>query len=163
MKFLCSTFGSAGDVFPMLGLAVELRARGHEVTLATNEHFAEVVTEAGVAFEPLGGATPFMPRSGARIFGIRRRRFGMSSSFYSPRSVISTRCMPRLRGRWESRTVLGSGGTSLAQEKLGIPVITLHLQPAVLWSRFAPPTVPGVVRSALAQDVAQRRRRTARA
>ena len=35
-------------------------------------------------------------------------------------------------------------GALLAQEKLGIPVITLHLQPAVLWSDYEPPALPGL-------------------
>ncbi len=31
MLFLCSTFGSAGDVFPLLGLALALRERGRVI------------------------------------------------------------------------------------------------------------------------------------
>ena len=54
MHYICSTFGSSGDVFPMLGLALELRRRGHDITFATNGHFESVVRQHEVPFEPLG-------------------------------------------------------------------------------------------------------------
>jgi hypothetical protein len=56
---MCSTFGSSGDVFPMLGLAVELARRGHEVTFATNEHYGTMTRECGLAFESLGTEEEF--------------------------------------------------------------------------------------------------------
>ena len=64
MKFVCSTFGSAGDVFPMLGLALALRDRGHEVVFATNEHYGDVARRNGVAFEPLGTEEQFAAATG---------------------------------------------------------------------------------------------------
>jgi len=54
MRFICSTFGSSGDVFPMLGLALELRDRGHDVTFATNGHYEKVVTDNSLRFESMG-------------------------------------------------------------------------------------------------------------
>src|SRR5262245_38043395 len=54
VQFLCSTFGSAGDVFPMLGLALALRERGHDIVFATNGHFESLVRAHGLAFDPLG-------------------------------------------------------------------------------------------------------------
>ncbi len=143
MKFLCSTFGSAGDVFPMLGLAVELRARGHEVTLATNEHFAEVVTEAGVAFEPLGGADAFHAAIRSPNLWHPQKAFRHVFEFLQPALRDQYALHAEAAGAVGITNCFGFGAL-LAQEKLGIPVITLHLQPAVLWSRFAPPTVPGV-------------------
>lgn len=59
MRFVCSTFGSSGDVFPMLGLALELRHRGHQVTFATNEHYAGLAQKYDLPFEPLGTDTAF--------------------------------------------------------------------------------------------------------
>jgi UDP:flavonoid glycosyltransferase YjiC (YdhE family) len=146
MRFICSTFGSAGDVFPMLGLALELQHRGHEVTLATNEYFADVVTANGVAFEPVGSADAFQASVRSPDLWHPQRAFRHVFSFLSP----ALREQYALHARHAGDTdVVGitncfGFGALVAQEKLGIPVITLHLQPAVLWSRFAPPTVPGV-------------------
>src|SRR5262245_8029663 len=36
---ILTSMGTDGDVFPLLGLGARLRARGHRVTLAANEHF----------------------------------------------------------------------------------------------------------------------------
>jgi rhamnosyltransferase subunit B len=147
MMFLLSTFGSAGDVFPMLGLATELRGRGHDVVLATNAHFADVVTAAGVAFRPLGSAADFEAgirspdlwhprRSFAHVFGflrpVLREQYEIHAALAARRDVIAvTNCF--------------GFGALLAQERLGVPVVTLHLQPAVIWSRIDPPTLPGLL------------------
>jgi rhamnosyltransferase subunit B len=146
MMFVLSTFGSAGDVFPMLGLATELRGRGHDVMLATNAHFADLVTRAGVAFRPLGSAADFEAgirspdlwhprRSFAHVFGflrpVLREQYEIHAALASRRDVIAvTNCF--------------GFGALLAQERLGVPVLTLHLQPAVIWSRVEPPTLPGL-------------------
>lgn len=84
MRFICSTFGSAGDVFPMLGLALAMKDRGHEVTLATNEHFAEVVSASGVAFEPLGSAEAFQASIRGPDLWHPRRGFRHVFGFLSP-------------------------------------------------------------------------------
>ncbi len=72
MRVLCSTFGSSGDVFPMLGLAIELQRRGHEVTLATNEYYRAITERNGICFEPIGSAEDFRraaehPTSGIHV------------------------------------------------------------------------------------------------
>ena len=56
LRFLLAAVGSSGDVNPVIGLGAALRARGHEVELATNELFQPQVAAAGLAFVPLGTA-----------------------------------------------------------------------------------------------------------
>jgi rhamnosyltransferase subunit B len=53
------TFGSAGDVHPMLALGRELRARAWPVTLLSNPAFAQVAAASGLAFEPVGDETDY--------------------------------------------------------------------------------------------------------
>ncbi|MFI5508816.1 glycosyltransferase [Mycobacterium sp. NPDC051804] len=48
MRVLLSTWGSRGDVEPMLGLAVALRAQGVEVRMCAPPDFAEHATRVGV-------------------------------------------------------------------------------------------------------------------
>lgn len=53
MKIVLSTFGSLGDLHPMLALAIELRNRGHEVAINTLEVYREKIDLLGFEFYPL--------------------------------------------------------------------------------------------------------------
>ena len=48
MHFVCTTFGSSGDVFPFLGLALELQRRGHDVTAMGLDKIYDGTTAAAV-------------------------------------------------------------------------------------------------------------------
>lgn len=142
MKYICSTFGSSGDVFPMLGLALELQRRGHEVMFATNEHYAGMAAESGVPFVALGNEAQFAACVQHPDLWNPQKAFG-----HVFRSLA-----PVLRQQYEVHAQTGSVGITncfgfgalLAQEKLGVPVITLHCQPAVLWSDVSPPALAGL-------------------
>lgn len=56
VRVLLSTWGSRGDVEPLLGLALALRARSVEVRMCAPPDFAERVAEVGVPFVSLGSA-----------------------------------------------------------------------------------------------------------
>ena len=55
MKIVLATFGSRGDVQPMMALSLALKAAGHEVLLAGPPEKAKWVKQAGCPFYPLGG------------------------------------------------------------------------------------------------------------
>ena len=55
MKIVLATFGSRGDVQPMIALSLALKADGNEVLLAGPPEKAEWVKQAGCPFYPLGG------------------------------------------------------------------------------------------------------------
>ncbi len=54
MRVLLSTYGSRGDVEPMVGLAVRLRALGVEVRVCAPPDFAELLAGVGVPLVPEG-------------------------------------------------------------------------------------------------------------
>ena len=54
MKVLLAALGSAGDVHPPIAIGVELRRRGHAVTLVANAWFQATAHRAGLAFVPAG-------------------------------------------------------------------------------------------------------------
>jgi hypothetical protein len=66
MRVLLSAYGSRGDVEPMVGLTVRLRALGAEVRVCAPPDFAERLAGVGVPLVPVGrpvrplvhGATP---------------------------------------------------------------------------------------------------------
>jgi len=53
MKIVISTFGSLGDLHPMLALAIELRTRGHQIIVNTLEVYREKIDTLGFEFLPL--------------------------------------------------------------------------------------------------------------
>ncbi|MGH9360673.1 MAG: glycosyltransferase, partial [Thermoanaerobaculia bacterium] len=53
MKVLLANVGTAGDVFPFVGLGAALRARGHQAVLLGPESFADLARKHGLGFEPL--------------------------------------------------------------------------------------------------------------
>jgi vancomycin aglycone glucosyltransferase len=54
MKVLLSTIGSRGDVQPLVALALELRALGHEPTLCVPPNFMEWLESFGLRCVPIG-------------------------------------------------------------------------------------------------------------
>ncbi|MDY6792060.1 MAG: glycosyltransferase [Thermodesulfobacteriota bacterium] len=55
MKIVLATFGSRGDVQPMMALSLALKAAGHDILLAGPPEKARWAKQAGCPFYPLGG------------------------------------------------------------------------------------------------------------
>ena len=53
MKIVLSTFGSLGDLHPMIALGIELRRRGHEIVFNTLEVYREKIAALSFEFYPL--------------------------------------------------------------------------------------------------------------
>ena len=54
MRVLLSTYGGRGDVEPLVGLAVRLRALGAEVRVCAPPDWGERLAEVGVPLVPVG-------------------------------------------------------------------------------------------------------------
>lgn len=52
-RIVLTAWGTFGDVFPALGLALELKRRGHDPVVATCGHYRDMVSARGVTFAPL--------------------------------------------------------------------------------------------------------------
>jgi rhamnosyltransferase subunit B len=136
LRFLLAAIGSSGDVNPVIGLGAALRARGHEVELATNEIFRPQVEAAGLTLLPLGTAAEAEavmadPRLWHPVRGFaciaERALLPNLEPLYR---LIADR---RDRGIRVAATTLCLGARA-AQERLGIPTASLHLQPMVFRS-----------------------------
>ncbi|MBA2735424.1 MAG: glycosyltransferase, partial [Pyrinomonadaceae bacterium] len=53
MKIVLATFGSLGDMHPIIALALELRHRGYETAIATMEFYREKIEMLGFEFRPM--------------------------------------------------------------------------------------------------------------
>jgi rhamnosyltransferase subunit B len=146
MHFICSTFGSSGDVFPVLGLALALRKRGHRITFATSPHYEGLAAHYELPFEPLGTEEDFMACiSDADLWHPKRAfRHVLQSVLPGLRRQYDIHAERKNAGDVVGITNCFGLGALVAQDKLGIPVITVHCQPAVLWSDHEPPSLAGV-------------------
>jgi len=147
MKVLCVTIGSAGDVHPFVGIGLELARRGHDVAVATNGHFKSLVESVGLRFIELGSAESYTE-------GIKDPELWHRSKGF--KKVLEWGVLPLVRPTWEiiaaeyvpgGTIVIGSSlalGTRVAQLKLGVPTVTVHLAPSVFRSLVDPPVLPGL-------------------
>ncbi|MGH3392224.1 MAG: glycosyltransferase [Actinomadura sp.] len=74
MRVLLSTYGSRGDVEPLVGLALRLRALGAEVRVCAppDEEFAELLAGVGVPLVPVGPPMGSMVRPSSAAEASRR-------------------------------------------------------------------------------------------
>ena len=141
------TIGSSGDVHPFVGMGLALRQRGHRVTLVTSDYFAPLASQAGLELlDPapqLGFRElldhPHIWRPIRGFIQILRERMG---PLVEP--VYRTIAERYVQG--ETIVVASSLalGARIAQDKLGVPTATVHLQPGVFRSLVEGPTLPGM-------------------
>ncbi len=145
MNCILVTHGTEGDVHPFVGLGITLRAKGHDVTLMTNAHFARHAAEHGFDFVPIGTEEEFFaemanPDIWKGIPGARSLGRWMARSMPTQYDAIIARHKPG------DTIIVASGatlGARIANETHGIPLVTIVLQPAILRSAYAMPVVAG--------------------
>jgi rhamnosyltransferase subunit B len=138
LHVLLPTLGSSGDVHPTIALGLALQARGHKTTIVTNEFFGEQIRAAGIDFIPLGTV-----EEGDKILA-DARLWHPTKAFECIAQLVMLPNMRRLyriiEEQADSRTVVAASGICLgarvAQEKLGVSLATVHLQPAMLRSLY---------------------------
>src|SRR6187401_1829478 len=130
--------GSHGDVHPFVGLGLRLRERGHRVSVLTNEHFEPLVRNAGLEFISIAtdaeyrqiADDPDLWNGRKAFFAIARNIGALIERVYRKLEALHAAEGDRL-------VVVASSlamGARIAQEKLGIPLATMHLSPAVFQS-----------------------------
>jgi rhamnosyltransferase subunit B len=160
LRILLPTIGSSGDVHPIIELGRALRARGHSVTVATNDLFCEQIAQNGLEFISLGTrqeAETLM--ADPRLWHLRKGFASIVEGALLPNIPRLYRIIEEQRG--PGLVVAASTlclGARVAQEKLGVPTATVHLQPSVFRShvdngRLGPfdmgPGMPRLMKSAL--------------
>ena len=142
MNILVSTLGSYGDVYPFVGLSVQLIRRGHNVTFLTNPFFEKLARKYNLNFVPIGTRQQY-------------EEFSNHPSLFDPRKSLSvffkTLIIPSIRPGYNhlceriqpDETALVSANTvfaaRLVQEKHQVPTITVHNIPMALRSAYEMP------------------------
>ena len=138
LRILLPAIGSSGDIHPVIALGSALKARGHAVAVATNDYFSEQIRECGLEFIALG------TRAEADAIMRDPRLWHPNRGFGC---IVEHALLPNIRRlyriieerRGQGTVVAATSlclGARVAQERLGVPTATLHLQPTVFRSHF---------------------------
>src|SRR5689334_421313 len=136
LDVLLPTIGSAGDVHPVIEVGIGLKRRGHRATVITNSFFEEQIRHAELEFIAMGTVQE------AEETIADPRLWHPTKSFPC---IVERAIAPNIerlyhiimKRRTPSTVVAASGlcfGARLAQEKDGVPLATIHLQPSMLRS-----------------------------
>jgi rhamnosyltransferase subunit B len=138
LHVMLPTLGSSGDVHPFIGLGLALRARGHRATVITNPFFQSVIEQQGLGFVPIGSVREVEDALADPNLWHARRGFEVVA-----KRVIVPALEPMYRiieANADASTVVAASSISLgariAQDKLGIPTASIHLQPTVIRSHI---------------------------
>ncbi len=144
-RMILIAIGSHGDVHPILGIAGKLKQLGHEVIVLTNPYFEPLVQRLGFSFRHLGTAEEFQtvsdnpaiwrPVSGFKLLA----RWGMLHTMEPLYQHLQQLYIP---GNTAVAAPITATGARIAQEKLGLPLATIHLQPAIFRSIYESPRLP---------------------
>jgi UDP:flavonoid glycosyltransferase YjiC (YdhE family) len=142
MTILMIALGSAGDVHPSVGLGLEMQRRGHRVILVAPAVFEELAARVGLEFSGVGTREAFEAAlhnpdlwHPTRAFRVVARGlmipaigeiFTLIERFHREGDLLVT----------APATALGA---RVAQEALGVPLVTIHLQPSMLRSVYQNP------------------------
>jgi rhamnosyltransferase subunit B len=146
-KIVLSTFGSFGDIHPYMAIALELKSRGHVVTIATMEFYREKILDAGLSFFPVRPNVPGPKDQSAEL--VERIMDPRTGAKFLMEDLI----FPSVREAYEDLLQASSGADLLVTHpaapagplvgyKTGMLWISTVLAPMSFFSHYDPPVPP---------------------
>jgi len=146
MKIVLATFGSLGDLHPMIAIGIELKNRGHNVTFAAMEYYREKLEAIGFTFAPMA---PHMDPSAVKNEELR----ALMDAKTGPERIIGDLIMPNLKQMYgdllaatENADVLITGELIYAAksvvEMASIKWVSTTLAPISMFSAHDPGVPP---------------------
>jgi UDP:flavonoid glycosyltransferase YjiC (YdhE family) len=133
MKIIVATIGSRGDVQPYINLCQGLQESGHDVVLATNSTLCSLAESHGIRSTPVGSAID-MGVEGARLLrqSFNNMYIGVIRVMQLAARVVEEAYPDVLEVCNGADLIITSDtGSGVAEaEKLGVPWISVTLQPA---------------------------------
>jgi rhamnosyltransferase subunit B len=144
LKVLLTPIGSHGDVHPFVGMGMELAQRGHRVIVITNEHFQPLVERAGLEFASFATVEEFQAALDNPAVWDPVAGFKLVLGFFAKliRPLYEKVAEHYLPGETVAVGPPSALGARVAQEKLGVPLVTVHLAPSGLRSLIDPVVFP---------------------
>lgn len=147
MRVLILTLGSRGDVQPYVALGVELRARGHEVTVAASIDVRDAIEEVGLGYGEIAldfRAITVRPETQAATRSVR----GLVAALRDGGELVDV----SFHGSWTAARACNPDvivyhpkmlGAPHVAEKLGVPALLAAVVPAMSPTEAYPnPLVP---------------------
>ena len=139
-RIVLATIGSLGDLHPMLALALELKRRGHRVTVASTAYYRKKVEGLGIMFCPL--RPNWDPTDRELIAQCEDLKSG-------PEVLFRRLILPHLRETYDDLVAAVKGAdlmiagelvyaAPLVAEKLGLPWVSVILSPTSFFSAHDP-------------------------
>jgi len=147
MDIIVVALGSAGDVHPFIGIAIQLQRRGHTVTFLANAYFKQTVQDAGLRFHPVGLAEEYAQTVNDPTLWNPTKGVGILWQYYFEPAMRRTYEFIHRKAATTTCLVLASPmafGARLAHEKLGVRLITGYLAPANIRSCYGPLRIAGL-------------------
>ncbi len=146
MNIFLLPVGSHGDVHPFVGVGRALRERGHTITLIANEIYEPLARAQNFQFVECGSADDFqmMTRDPDLWHPSRSMRAVFNQDLMRKFLPTTYHAIEKLNRPGETIMIAGTLGFAprIAREKLGIPLVSVHLQPISLGSVEDPPKYP---------------------
>jgi UDP:flavonoid glycosyltransferase YjiC (YdhE family) len=141
MHALLVSTGTAGNVLPFVGLGAALRARGHDVTLIASGGGIDAARQEGLGHVDLDGPEARRDLAAPDATGVSSHAFLNSLGPHAVRHMRGAYRLIAERHVPGETVIVAPGwlfGARLAQEKLGVPLATVHLQPLLFGSAHDP-------------------------
>jgi len=140
MHIIVIAVGTAGDVYPLLGLSRTFADHGHKVSFCTSPAFAGSVERCGLRFLPLGTVELYRstvddpelwkPKTSLKVL--------WSGVAKTIRPLFDLMCAEA-----DNETIIAGHpwafGARFFQEKYGVPMVTLQVSPSTFLSAKRPP------------------------
>lgn len=146
MNVLLISNGSRGDINPFISLGMALKNRGHQVTVISIDLYQQLVLDVGLNFISCGTSDDYYKGiNHPDAYSLNPKKTFQVLADYMLLSTM--RSVYDIVSNFDPKdTILvASGfmyGARLASEKLQYPLVTLCLQPFVVWSVTQPPIGP---------------------
>jgi rhamnosyltransferase subunit B len=144
-RIVLATFGSPGDLHPFLAIGAELRARGHQIIVATSALYRGQVAAASLEFAPVRPDRTSNQQDPDFLDRVIR-------DWATPAAVFRAMFLPSLRESLEDLLGAAVGADAvvthtlasaarLAAEARGLPWISAVMQPMGYLSAYEPPLI----------------------
>jgi len=147
MNILMVAIGSQGDVNPFIKIGIALQKRGHNVTILSNNYFRDSVRNAGLNFVSVGSTEDYnkMVDEVDTKNPTKTTKVVMKYLYFaSMQKVYDTIKKLNIPGNTIVLGITMAFGARIAQDKLGIPLITCHLAPVSIPSILRPAKLDGL-------------------
>jgi UDP:flavonoid glycosyltransferase YjiC (YdhE family) len=143
-RILLTTTGSLGDLHPFIAIGLELRSRGHAVTLATSNFYRSKIEQTGLRFAPMG---PHLANEISeelnRLIDLRNGpEYLIREIIYPSVPAAYAEVMEALRDADLIVTHPITCAAQIAAEKTGMPWVSTVTAPLSFFSCYDPSVLP---------------------